>query len=160
MIVVSDTVAMKLFLADDNYQPKAYELIRGKLSDEACKEITLMCLGQVEESSDDLFKAGNNKRCIEDNTPHAESTVLFKMEEEWTPLSELGCNGIDFELFSSNDFLDYVKVQGFVDDDGYGYPIIKADNGTFLYNEKKPVYPSKIQNKNKLDFDYIAWFNK
>lgn len=47
MIVVSDTVAMRLFLADDNYQPKAYELIRGKLSDEASKEITLMCLGQV-----------------------------------------------------------------------------------------------------------------
>lgn len=81
-------------------------------------------------------------------------------EEEWTPLSKLGRTGIDFDLIPSNEFLDCVKVQGFIDDDGDGYPVIKADDGTFLYNKKKSVYPSEIQNKDKLDFDYIAWFNK
>lgn len=53
MIVVSDAVTNRLFLADDNYQPKTYELIRGKLSDEASKEITLMCLGQAKELKQD-----------------------------------------------------------------------------------------------------------
>lgn len=83
---------------------------------------------------------------------------LFEAEEEWIPLSELGHIGTDFDLIPSNEFLNCVKAQGFIDDDGDGYPVI--DNGTLLYNKKKSVYPSEIQNKDKLDFDYVAWFNK
>ena len=50
MILVSDSVTNRLFLADDNYEPKAYEVIRGKLSKRAEREITLICWGfKIEE---------------------------------------------------------------------------------------------------------------
>jgi hypothetical protein len=54
MILVSDSVTNRLFLADDNYEPKAYEVIRGKLSKQAEREIELICWGfKIEEQTDE-----------------------------------------------------------------------------------------------------------
>lgn len=55
MILVSDSVTNRLFLADDNYEPKAYECIRGKLSKQTEREIELICWGfiKIEEQTDD-----------------------------------------------------------------------------------------------------------
>lgn len=113
-------------------------------------------------TEEDYYENIMKKRAVYLGHCKANIDDLFKTEEEeeWIPLSELGRIGTDFDLISSNKFLECVKVQGFVDDDGDGYPVIKADDGTLLYNKKKSVYPSEIQNKDKLDFDYIAWFNK
>ena len=49
MILVSDATSLRLFLADDDYEPKAYELIRGKLSKQAESEIVIMCMGVIEK---------------------------------------------------------------------------------------------------------------
>lgn len=52
MILVSDCVTHRLFLADDNYEPKAYEVIRGKLSKQTEDEIELICWGfKIEEQN-------------------------------------------------------------------------------------------------------------
>lgn len=54
MILVSDAITHRLFLADDNYEPKAYEVIRGKLSKQTEKEIELICWGfKIEEQTDE-----------------------------------------------------------------------------------------------------------
>lgn len=83
----------------------------------------------------------------------------FNNKEIWIPLSKLGQGIIDFDLIPSDEFLECVRAQGFVDDDGDGYPVIKSEDGTLLYKDEC-VYPSEIENKEKLDFDFVAWFNR
>lgn len=83
----------------------------------------------------------------------------FNNKEMWIPLSKIGQDIIDFDLIPADEFLECVKAQGFVDDDGDGYPVIKSEDGTLLYKDEG-VYPSEIENKEKLDFDFVAWFNK
>lgn len=83
----------------------------------------------------------------------------WEIVDVWCPLSDLGQDGKDFDLIPADEFLECVKVGGFIDDDGNGYPVIKTKEETFLYKDQG-IYPSEIIDKEKLDFDFVAWFNK
>lgn len=65
----------------------------------------------------------------------------------------------DFDLIPVEEFVEGIKMEAFTDYDGIGVPVIKASGDRLLYQDKK-VSLDKVMNQKKLDFDFVAWFNK
>lgn len=80
---------------------------------------------------------------------------IGEIENEWLPLEKLD----DLDLRPVKKFIQEVECGGFIDDDGCGMPVIKTSSGKFLYKNES-IYPSDVLEGKKLDFDYVAWFNK
>lgn len=80
---------------------------------------------------------------------------IGEINNDWLPLEKL--DGLD--LYSVKEFIQNVECGGFIDDDGCGMPVIKTSSGKFLYKDES-IYPSDVLEGKKLDFDYVAWFNK
>lgn len=80
---------------------------------------------------------------------------IGEINNGWLPLEKL--DGLD--LYPVKEFIQCVECGGFIDDDGWGMPVIKTSSGKFLYKDES-VYPSEVLEGKKLDFDYVAWFNK
>lgn len=97
-----------------------------------------------------------------------ENTKMVKKQEEqieelkricWLPLEHLGVASIDFDLIPVEEFVEGVKMAVYTDYDGNGVPVIKASGDRLLYQDKE-VPLDKIANKKKLNFDFVAWFNR
>ena len=56
-------------------------------------------------------------------------------------------------------WLEGVKMEAFTDYDGNGVPVIKASGDRLLYQDKN-VSLDKIVDQKKLNFDFVAWFNR
>lgn len=80
---------------------------------------------------------------------------IGEINNGWLSLEKL--DGLD--LYPVKEFIQCVECGGFIDDDGWGMPVIKTSSGKFLYKDES-VYPSEVLEGKKLDFDYVAWFNK
>lgn len=50
-------------------------------------------------------------------------------------------------------------MEAYTDYDGNGVPVIKAGGDRLLYQDKS-ISLDKIANKKKLNFDFVAWFNR
>ena len=97
-----------------------------------------------------------------------ENTKMIKKQEEqieelkkicWLPLEHLGVASIDFDLIPVEEFVEGVKMAVYTDYDGNGVPVIKASGDRLLYQDKN-ISLDKIANKKKLNFDFVAWFNR
>ena len=77
----------------------------------------------------------------------------------WLPLEHLGVASIDFDLIRVEEFVEGVKMEAYTDYDGNGVPVIKASGDRLLYQDKS-VSLDKIVNQKKLNFDFVAWFNR
>lgn len=80
-------------------------------------------------------------------------------EVVWKNIKELGKEGKDYDLIPSNEFLQCVECEGFIDEDGFGVEAKEID-GIIFYCEEKPIHPSEVYKKKKLDCDYVVWWNK
>ena len=80
---------------------------------------------------------------------------IGEINNGWLPLEKLD----NLDLYPAGEFIQCVECGGFIDDDGWGMPVIKTSSGKFLYKDES-VYPSEVLEGKKLDFDYVAWFNK
>lgn len=93
--------------------------------------------------------------------------MVKKLEEQiedlkkicWLPLEHLGVASIDFDLIPVEEFAEGVKMEAYTDYDGVGVPVIKASGDRLLYQDKS-ISLDKIVDKKKLDFDFVAWFNR
>ena len=97
-----------------------------------------------------------------------ENTKMVKKKEEqiedlkkicWLPLEHLGVASIDFDLIPVEEFVECVKMEAFTDYDGNGVPVIKASGDRLLYQDKS-ISLDKIVDQKKVNFDFVAWFNR
>lgn len=96
------------------------------------------------------------------------NTKMIKKQEEqieelkkicWLPLEHLGVSSIDFDLIPATEFIEGVKMEAYTDYDGNGVPVIRASGDRLLYQDKS-IALDKIVNQKKLNFDFVAWFNR
>ena len=96
------------------------------------------------------------------------NTKMIKKQEEqieelkkicWLPLEHLGVASIDFDLIPVTEFVEGVKMEAYTDYDGNGVPVIKASGDRLLYQDKR-IELDKIVYQKKLNFDFVAWFNR
>ena len=116
-----------------------------------------------------IEQEGDNLICeFESANYDYENTKMVKKQEEqieelkkicWLPLEHLGVASIDFDLIPVEEFVEGVKMEAFTDYDGNGVPVIKASGDRLLYQDKS-VSLDKIVNQKKLNFDFVAWFNR
>ena len=59
------------------------------------------------------------------------------------------------DVFTVTDFLEMVSCGGFIDYDGYGYPV-KDD----LYDKSIIIRPSNVNEVLPEDATHIIWFNR
>ena len=101
------------------------------------------------------------------NYDHENTKMVKKLEEQiedlkkicWLPLEHLGVASINFDLIPVEEFVEGVKMEAYTDYDGIGVPVIKANGDRLLYQDKS-ISLDKIIDKKKLDFDFVAWFNR
>jgi hypothetical protein len=101
------------------------------------------------------------------NYDYENTKMIKKLEEQiedlkkicWLPLEHLGVASIDFDLIPMEEFVEGVKMEAYTDYDGNGVPVIKASGDRLLYQDKN-ISLDKIIDKKKLDFDFVAWFNR
>lgn len=101
------------------------------------------------------------------NYDYKNTKMIKKLEEQiedlkkicWLPLEHLGVASINFDLIPIEEFIEGIRAEAFTDYDGIGVPVIKASGDRFLYQDKK-VSLDKLMNQKKIDFDFIAWFNR
>ena len=101
------------------------------------------------------------------NYDYKNTKMVKKLEEQiedlkkicWLPLEHLGVASIDFDLIPVKEFIEGVKMEAYTDYDGNGVPVIKASGDRLLYQDKN-ISLDKIIDKKKLDFDFVAWFNR
>lgn len=101
------------------------------------------------------------------NYDYKNTKIVKKQEEQieelkkicWFPLEHLGVASIDFDLISVEEFVEGVKMEAYTDYDGVGVPVIKANGDRLLYQDKS-ISLNKLMNQKKIDFDFIAWFNR
>ena len=116
-----------------------------------------------------IEQEGDNLICeFESANYDYENTKMVKNQEEqieelkkicWIPLEHLGVASIDFDLIPVVAFVEGVKMEAYTDYDGNGVPVIKASGDRLLYQDKS-VSLDKIVNQKKLNFDFVAWFNR
>ena len=116
-----------------------------------------------------IEQEGDNLICeFESANYDYENTKMVKNQEEqieelkkicWIPLEHLGVASIDFDLIPVEEFVEGVKMEAYTDYDGNGVPVIKASGDRLLYQDKS-VSLDKIVNQKKLNFDFVAWFNR
>ena len=116
-----------------------------------------------------IEQEGDNLICEFDSANYDyENTKMVKKQEEqieelkkicWLPLEHLGVASIDFDLIPVEEFVEGVKMEAFTDYDGNGVPVIKASGDRLLYQDKS-VSLDKIVDQKKLNFDFVAWFNR
>ena len=116
-----------------------------------------------------IEQEGDNLICeFESANYNYENTKMVKKQEEqieelkkicWLPLEHLGVASIDFDLIPVEEFVEGVKMEAYTDYDGNGVPVIKASGDRLLYQDKS-VSLDKIVNQKKLNFDFVAWFNR
>ena len=116
-----------------------------------------------------IEQEGDNLICeCESANYDYENTKMVKNQEEqikkkkkicWIPLEHLGVASIDFDLIPVEEFVEGVKMEAYTDYDGNGVPVIKASGDRLLYQDKS-VSLDKIVNQKKLNFDFVAWFNR
>lgn len=116
-----------------------------------------------------IEQEGDNLICeFESANYDYENTKMVKKQEEqieelkkicWLPLEHLGVASIDFDLIPVEEFVEGVKMEAYTDYDGNGVPVIKASGDRLLYQDKS-VLLDKIVNQKKLNFDFVAWFNR
>ncbi len=58
------------------------------------------------------------------------------------------------EVMTVADYIDSVKCGGFIDEDGFGYPIKDNKANTDIW-----LYPSELS-KLPEDATHVAWYNK
>lgn len=108
----------------------------------------------------DYYNAIFHKRATYLGKSKASIEQLFEVKDEkWINVKELGKEGEDYDLIPSNEFLQCVESEGFIDEDGIGVEAIEI-NGTIFYCDEKPIYPSEVYEKKKLDCDYVVWWNR
>ena len=101
------------------------------------------------------------------NYDYKNTKMVKKLEEQiedlkkicWLPLEHLGVASIDFDLILVGEFVEGVKMEAYTDYDGNGVPVIKASGDRLLYQDKS-IPLDKIANQKKLNFDFVAWFNR
>ena len=116
-----------------------------------------------------IEQEGDNLICeFESANYDYENTKMVKKQEEqieelkkicWLPLEHLGVASIDFDLIPVEEFVEGVKMEAYTDYDGNGVPVIKASGDRLLYQDKS-VSLDKIVDQKKLNFDFVAWFNR
>ena len=116
-----------------------------------------------------IEQEGDNLICeFESANYDYENTKMVKQQEEqieelkkicWLPLEHLGVASIDFDLIPVEEFVEGVKMEAYTDYDGNGVPVIKASGDRLLYQDKS-VSLDKIVDQKKLNFDFVAWFNR
>ena len=57
------------------------------------------------------------------------------------------------------EFVEGIKMEAFTDYDGIGVPVIKASRDRLLYQDKS-ISLDKIVDQKKVNFDFVAWFNR
>ena len=96
------------------------------------------------------------------------NTKMIKKQEEqieelkeicWLPLEHLGVASIDFDLIPVEEFVEGVKMEAYTDYDGNGVPVIKASGDRLLYQDKN-ISLDRIIDQKKLNYDFVAWFNR
>lgn len=101
------------------------------------------------------------------NYDYENTKMVKKLEEQiedlkkicWLPLEHLGVSSVDFDLIPVEEFVEGIKMEAFTDYDGIGVPVIKASGDRLLYQDKK-VSLDKVMDQKKLNFDFVAWFNR
>lgn len=64
------------------------------------------------------------------------------------PLHEYG------DLMTVREFIDACQQGGFIDDDGYGYPVKDG-----MMDPSSPIYPSLVK-RIPTDATHVHWFNR
>lgn len=101
------------------------------------------------------------------NYDYENTKMVKKLEEQikdlkkicWLPLEHLGVASVDFDLISVEEFIEGIRVEAFTDYDGVGIPVIKASGDRLLYQDKS-ISLNKIVDQKKVNFDFVAWFNR
>lgn len=101
------------------------------------------------------------------NYDYKNTKMVKKLEEQiedlkkicWLPLEHLGVSSINFDLIPVEEFIEGIKMEAFTDYDGIGVPVIKTSGDRLLYQDKK-VSLDKLMKQKKINFDFIAWFNR
>lgn len=101
------------------------------------------------------------------NYDYTNTKMVKKLEEQieelkkicWFPLEHLGVASIDFDLISVEEFVEGVKMGVYTDYDGNGIPVIKAGGDRLLYQDKR-ISLDRIVDKKKLNYNFVAWFNR
>lgn len=57
------------------------------------------------------------------------------------------------------EFVEGIKMEAFTDYDVVGVPVIKASGDRLLYQDKS-ISLDKIVDQKKVNFDFVAWFNR
>lgn len=73
----------------------------------------------------------------------------------WTPDPneyDTGCEGL---IMTVEDYIDSVKTNSLIDDDGYGHPVKDMMKDTQLH-----LWPSEGRNHIPLDATHVIWYNK
>lgn len=101
------------------------------------------------------------------NYDYENTKMVKKLEEQiedlkkicWLPLEHLGVASIDFDLIPIEEFIEGVKMEAYTDYDGVGVPVIKVNEDRLLYQDKS-ISLDKIVDQKKVNFDFVAWFNR
>lgn len=101
------------------------------------------------------------------NYDYENTKMVKKLEEQiedlkkicWLPLEHLGVASIDFDLIPIEEFIEGVNMEAYTDYDGVGVPVIKVNEDRLLYQDKS-ISLNKIVDQKKVNFDFVAWFNR
>ena len=98
-------------------------------------------------------------RALNDKIAYLNERYDKLKEESWIDVRKLGKEGRDYDLIPADQFLECVKEEGFIDEDGFGVEAMKLGD-MIVYCSGKGIRPSEVYDENSLNCDYVIWWNK